>query len=968
MRAPRDVPRRRPRPSAPRVWLLVAVAVVVVLLVSLRGIAGFYTDYLWFQSLGLSPVWRGVLGAKVGLAALFTVVFFALAWVNLLIADRVAPPLRPPGPEEEIVERYRQAVGGRTGLVRVGVAGFFALVAGIGTSAQWNEWILFTHRQSFGRRDPLFHRDVGFYVFELPFLKFLVDWGFAAAVIILLLTAAAHYLNGGIRVQVPVAQRVTPQVKAHLSVLLGALALLKAAGYWLGRYQLTFSTRGIVDGANYTDVKAQLPALYLLVAISVFAGGLFLFNIFRRGWALPVIAVGLWAFTSVIVGGAYPAFVQRFRVEPNQSTRELPYIQRNIDATRYALGLDKVRVRDFAYNEGLTAEDLAANAPTIRNVRLWDPSILRTTYAQQQALRKFYRFNDVDVDRYVIGGEPTQVMVSARELDLGGLLNKSWVNTHLNFTHGYGIVLSPANAATSEGLPAYEVKDLPPTGTPSVKQPALYFGEELGGYAIVGTKQAEISYQTADGRTFRENYRGEGGVPVKGLLRRAAFALRFGDQNVLISGFITPESKALYIRDIRERVKKAAPFLHLDGDPYPVVLDSHDTVLWIVDAYTTTSRYPYAQRAVTDRATERSGLRHRFNYVRNSVKVVVDAYHGTMRFYVVDPTDPVLRAYRDAFPALFDAGDPPAELRAHFRYPEDLFRIQTDMYGLYHITRAADFYDRGDAWDIARDPGSGTVVTATTPTTAATPAANAPPPREKLMDPYYLLMRLPGDKEESFLILQPFTPASKNQLASFMVAHSDPDRYGQLEVFVMPRSLSIDGPTLVDGKINQEPSVSREITLLGSRGAGSKVLNGNLLVIPVENSLLYIRPLYVEAEGNPIPELKKVVVVYGNRVVAGDTLRQALAGIFGQAPETREEAQGAPPPGGVPPGGPPVSSTVASLLDQALAAYQRAQEALRGGDLATYQREIDQMNRLVADARRQAAPEASPPTTGPAQA
>lgn len=948
-------------------WVLVLVAAVAVVLLSLRGIAGFYTDYLWYDSLGLASVWRGVLGAKAGLAALFTVLFFALAWLNLSIADRIAPPFRPSGPEEEIIERYRQAVRGRTGLVRTGVAALFALIAGLGTSAQWNEWVLFTHRQSFGREDPLFHRDAGFYVFELPFLKFLVDSGFAALIIILLLTAAAHYLNGGIRVQVPAVERVTPQVKAHLSVLLGALALLKAAGYWLGRYELVYSTRGIVDGANYTDVKAHLPALYLLVAISAFAGGLFLFNMFRRGWALPVIAVGLWAFTSVVVGGAYPAFVQRFRVEPNQSTRELPYIQRNIDATRYALGIDKVRVRNFSYNEDLTAEDLAANAPTIRNVRLWDPSILRTTYAQQQALRRFYRFNDVDVDRYVIDGEPTQVMVSARELEIDGLLNKSWVNTHLNFTHGYGIVLSPANAATSEGLPSYLVKDLPPAGQPTPEQPALYFGERLGGYAIVGTKQSEISYQTADGRTVRENYRGEGGVPMKGLLRRAAFALRFGDQNVLISGFITPESKALYIRDIRERVKKAAPFLHLDGDPYPVVLNDHDSVVWVVDAYTTSSRFPYAQRAVTDRVMPQGGLRHRFNYVRNSVKVVVDAYHGTMRFYVVDPSDPLIRAYRDAFPALFDAGDPPEELQAHFRYPEDLFRVQTDMFGLYHITRATDFYDRGDAWDIARDPGSGTVATAA-PTTTAPPAPNSPPPREKLMDPYYLLMRLPGDKEESFLILQPFTPASKNQLAAFMVAHSDPGRYGQLEVFVMPRSRSVDGPTLVDGKINQEPAVSREITLLGTRGAGSKVLNGNLLVVPVENSLLYIRPLYVEAEGNPIPELKKVVVVYGNRVVAGDTLRQALAGIFGEAPETREEGQQAPPPQGPPPGGPAVSPTVASLLDQALAAYQRAQDALRAGDLAAYQREIDQMNKLVADARRQAAPEASPPTTGPAQA
>jgi len=360
---------------------------------------------------------------------------------------------------------------------------------------------------------------------------------------------------------------------------------------------------------------------------------------------------------------------------------------------------------------------------------------------------------------------------------------------------------------------------------------------------------------------------------------------------------------------------------------------------------------------VNDRVGGTSGLNVRFNYLRNSVKVVVDAYHGTMRFYVVDPTDPILRAYRDAFPQLFDAGEPPEELRQHFRYPEDLFRVQTDMLGRYHITNPVDFYDRSDLWDIARDPGSGEIAASAT-TTIPPVTPSGPTPREKLMDPYYLLMRLPGDAKESFLILQPMTPASKNQLASFVVAHSDPGRYGQIEVFVMPRNRSVDGPTLVDGKINQEPSVSREITLLGARGGGSKVLNGNLLVIPVEESLLYIRPLYVVAEGNPIPELKKIVVVYGNHVVAGDTLRQALAGIFGEAPQTREEAPGTAP------AGPPVSETVASLLDQALAAYQRAQQALRAGDLATYQREIETANKLVADARRQAAP----PTTQPAQA
>src|SRR5438067_1931384 len=441
MRSP-DVPRRRRvRTTRARVGLLIAAAVIFVLIISLRGIAGFYTDYLWFQELHLTSVWRGVLGAKLGLAALFTVVFFILMWVNLAIADRIAPAFRPMGPEEELVERYHQVVGPRAMLVRTAVAGLFALIAGPSVAGRWNSWILFTHHVSFGVKDPQFHKDVGFFVFQLPFLKFLVDWMFASVIIILIITAVAHYLNGGIRVQA--LQKVTPQVKAHLSVLLGVLALLKAGGYWLQQYQLDFSRRGVVQGASYTDVKAQLPALKLLIVISLFAFVLLLYNILRRGWALPIIAVGLWAFVSIIIGAAYPAFIQQFRVSPTESKKERPYIARNIKATRAAYNLGGVQVNRFNFNTSLNAGDLVANSETIRNVRLWDPEVLKQTYKQLQEIRAFYRFNDVDVDRYNLDGRPTQVELSARDLSPGGLPSQSWINSHLSYTHGYGPVLSP---------------------------------------------------------------------------------------------------------------------------------------------------------------------------------------------------------------------------------------------------------------------------------------------------------------------------------------------------------------------------------------------------------------------------------------------------------------------------------------------------------------------------------------------
>ncbi|TML60396.1 MAG: UPF0182 family protein [Actinobacteria bacterium] len=960
MRAPTDLPRRRARPFRGRIWLIVAAVILFFGIISLRGIFGFYTDFLWFQEVGFSRVWRDVLAAKAALAVIFTGLFFVVMWANLAIADRIAPRFRPAGPEEELVERYHDIVGSHTRLVRTIIALLFALIAGAGTSSQWNSWILFTHRVNFGTKDPVFHKDIGFYVFQLPFLNFVVSWAFASMVIVLIVTAVAHYLNGGIRVQVPAAQRVTPQVKAHLSVLLGVLALLKAAGYWLQRYQLNFSTRGFVDGAGYTAVHVQLPALVLLTVISFLAFGLFLYNIRLRGWALPIIAVALWAFTSVIVGGAVPAIVQKFSVQPNQSKKEAPYIRRNIDSTRVALGLDKVEVRSFDYNESLTQADLTENTETIRNVRLWDPLFLKDTYKQLQEIRQFYTFNDVDIDRYLVNGKPTQVVLSARELDSSGVPSKSWENLHLNFTHGYGAVLSPANAVTSDGLPDFLEKDLPPVGQPALKEPqaSLYYGEGLSGYAIVKTKRPETLYQKADGTTIQTSYQGEGGVRMSSLLRRIALAFRFGDINPLISGFVTSQSRAMYIRDIRDRVRKAAPFLHYDSDPYPVVLEGR--IFWVQDAYTTSSHYPYGQRAPTDRLPGDSGLRSSFNYVRNSVKVLTDSYNGTMTFYVIDQKDPIVRAYEKAFPQLFTPGSSmPGDLRAHLRYPEDLFRVQTNAFGSYHIRTASEFYGKTDAWDIARNPGSGQVTAAET-TTPAGPGLAVPAVQR--MDPYYLLMRLPNEQTESFLILQPFTPANKDLLSAFMIAKSDPADYGKLEAFVMPRTKSVNGPTQVDARIQQEPSISKLITLLNT--SGSKVEQGNLLVIPIKQSLLYIRPLYVVAENTQLPELKKVIVVYANKAVMEDTLRQALADIFGQAPPTLEQAPGAPTTiTPTAPSAPTVAPDVQQLLDQALADYAKADADLRNGDLAAYQRDIADARAKTNQARQRSSPQSSTTTT-----
>jgi uncharacterized membrane protein (UPF0182 family) len=967
MRSPGDMPRRRVRRTARgRLGLVIAAVVVIFLLTSLRGLAGFYTDYLWFREVAFTPVWRGVLGAKVLLATVFTVLFFVLTLASLTIADRLAPRFRPLGAEDELVQRYRDIVGRHTRKVHVGVAALFALIFGVGTSSQWNSWLLFRHSTSFGIKDPQFHKDVSFFVFRLPFLSFLVDWAFVAIVIITFLTIVAHYLNGGIRLPQGTAERVTPQVKAHVSVLLAGLALVKAAGYWLQRYQLATSTRGTVEGPTYTDVHAQLPAIRLLLFISLIAFVLLIVNIWRQGWALPGIAVGLWLLLAVLVGGVYPAFIQKFRVQPSEIAKERPYIHRNISATRAAYGIDKVQSSQFDYSTNLTSADLSADADTIRNVRLWDPNLVSDDFRKLQEIRSYYQFANVDIDRYNVDNRLTQTNVSARELSPSNLPSSSWVNTRLQFTHGYGAVISPTNAVTGDGLPDFLVKDVPPVGQPQITQPRIYYGTNNNSYAVVHSGQKEIDFQAPSGQTESSSYLGSGGVPLNSYLRRFAYFLRFSDYNLLISNLVTPQSKVMYIRDIADRVQKIAPFLRYDADPYPVVLNGRIT--WIQDAYTVTNRYPYAQHADNSELPDGSGLNTTFNYVRNSVKITMDAYDGTMKFYNMDPTDPILRAYSHAFPTLFTPGaGMPQDIRQHLRYPEDIFRVQTNMYGRYHITSPNDFYNNADAWNISQDPGSGQIGATSTASSVLGANGQPIPTQRGRMAPTYILTHLPNDPSESFLLLRPFVPVSlgdkQQNLTAFMTAKSDPADYGKLQAFVMPRGQQIDGPALVDSRIASNETISKEISLLNTQG--SRVLQGNMLVTPIKSSLLYIRPLYTESDTNPLPLLRKVIVAYGGQASMGDTLQEALTSLFGAAPPTLEQKQ----PTGPATGGTitPTSPSIQALLAQAAADFSDAQTALKNGDLATYQAKINDAQQKVDQANQQS--QTGPtPTTQPSQA
>ena len=972
MRPPSDMPSpaaRRVRAAGSnrgRTILIVAAIALFVLITSLRGIAGFYTDFLWFDSLGYDDVWSGVLGAKVSLAAIFVAIFFAICWANLYIADRLAPRFPPAGPEQEALERFRDAIGHRTGLFRIAVALFLALIAGLGMSQEWRSWLLFVNGTDWGQQDAQFGTDLGFYVFKLPFLSSVANWAFASILIVLVVTVAAHFANGGIRVQptgpAAVGPRVTSQVKAHISVLLGVLALIRAAGYYLQRFELTTSSTGFVDGAGYTDVNAQLPVLNLLVLISVASFVLFIVNIWRRGWVLPILGVGLWGLIAVVAGGIYPQVIQRVQVEPNESSTEKEYIDRNIAATREAFGLDAMVTEEYELSASSEAVDLSDNVDTVRNVRLWDPapSLLGQTFSRLQQLLPYYAIRDVDVDRYTVDGRVMLSELAARSLDTSGVAASSWEARHVVYTHGYGMVLASGTTKTPDGRPVFALEQVPVRENTdlALKTPQIYFSEGLDGYVITGTDRPELDYQIAD-ETRTTTYDGADGVGVGSLVRRLAFALRFGDYNPVISGLIEDGSKIHYIRDIRERVETLAPFLHFDADPYPYIDEAGD-VYWIADAYTTTDRYPYAQSADTGSLPGESGLGHGFNYVRNSVKAVVDAYDGTVTFYVVDDEDPIAAAWVKAFPDLFvDGSEMPDDLVDHIRYPEDIFRVQTNMWGRYHVQDPITFYNNNDAWNIALDPGTSGATPSPQPTTPAGEPAG--PVVGARVDPYYLLTELPGEQDAEFLMLRSFVPFGNDQnqqLTAYMVARSDGEDYGQLVTYVMPRDRRPDGPAIVADAMQSDPEVSELQTLLG--GSGSELKYGNVILVPVDGSLIYVRSLYVESDQVEIPELTKVIAYLDGEVAVADTLVGALSQLVADVPAVDEVINdGDEPTGEQPPEEPDTGSgdpsteggdRVAQLLAEANQLFDDAQEALTAGDLGEYQALTEDAEQLVREA------------------
>ncbi|MQB00034.1 MAG: hypothetical protein GEU78_07025 [Actinobacteria bacterium] len=930
-------PRARPNLRA------LTIVVVLAILALLFGSARFYTDVLWFNEVGFSSVlWTSIrVQFLVGFVAFLVTALFVIA--NLMIARRFAPPYLP-GLQRDPLEQVRAVIGNRLRLAHMAIGAFFGvLVAGTAAGA-WQSVLLYGNRVDFGEVDPQFSRDIGFYVFELPLYDTVLGIAWFVVMATLFASAAAHFFHGTVRPEARFSG-VHPVALAHLSVLLGLLALIKAAQYRVGIYQLNFSDRGVVTGASYTDVNAQLNALQLLTIISIISALLFIANIWFRRLSLPLAAVAIWILTAVLAGGVWPWATQRFSVDPQEPQREAPYIARNIEATRDAFGLTDVESRSFAADPDLTGDQVESNRALIRNVRLWDPPVLQRAYQQLQALRTYYQFPDVDVDRYEVDGEMRQVLLSARELHLDDLpdRSKTWANLHLQYTHGFGLVASLANASTSQGQPQFLIKDVPGSAVAGaeafdVGQPRLYYGEGFNSreFSVVDTGQSELDYSVEEG-TERTRYDGAGGIPVGGLFKRLAFAVRETDPNLVLSGLIERKSRILLYRNVRDRVHRVAPFLGFDSDPYVAAVD--DRLVWVLDAFTFTRHYPYSQQfdvgeiITRDREAppgsfegELSGNQ---NYIRNSVKVAVDAYDGSMIFYIVDDEDPLVRAWAKAFPALFTNEEPPEELVAHFRYPEDLFKVQSEAYLTYHMTEAEQFYAREDEWNIAQqssvDSASGVDVSAS-------------------VQPTYLLVTLPGEDEQEFLLTRPFTPHNRPNMIALMAARADPGVYGELITIRFPRERIVVGPSQVSNLIEQDPVISSQLSLL--RNSGSDTIEGALVILPIEDSLLYIQPLFLVAENQGIPELKKVIMLRGEQAVMGDSFEHALGLLFGlEGPAEPEPGEPAEPGE---PGEP--SSDLAALIAEAGELYEQAQQALQAGDFEEYGRLIEELGQLLAEA------------------
>jgi len=933
---------KRPGPLAATVIALVILGAIMV------GMSGFYADLLWFRSVDFFSVWSTVLTTKVTLFIFFGLITSLFITTNVYLAYRSRPIYVPVSIEADNLERYRGQLEPIRRWVLIAIAVGFFYFAGTSGMSLWESWLQFKNATTFGVKDAQFGMDISFFVFKLPFYQSLIAWAISTLVLTIIAAAAVHYLYSGIRLQA-VEDKTTVAARVQLSVLLGILVLIKAVAYWFDRYALELKEGKLITGLSYTDVNALLPAKSILAGISLICALLFFANIIRRSWVLPAAGVSLLVISSLLIAGVYPAAIQQFQVKPSESSKEAPYIQRNIEATRAAYGLSDVKVTDYQATIETSAGQLKNDETTISNIRLLDPNVVPSTFRQLQQIKPYYNFADsLDVDRYVIDGVKRDSVVAVRELNIEGNPARNWINDHLVYTHGFGFVSALGNTIDTDGKPTFSVGDIPPTSGLGKFEPRVYFGENVPDYSIIGgakgSKPTELDYPDDNSANGQKNYTytGKGGVPMGNIFTRLLFAIKYQEQRILLSNLINSDSKILFNRNPSERVAKVAPWLTLDGNIYPAVVDGR--ILWIVDGYTTSNGYPYSKKtnladattnSVTTSSTAVASLASRnVSYIRNSVKATVDAYDGTVKLYQWDTKDPVLATWSKSFPGTVTPKSAMSKsLLEHIRYPEDLFGVQRDVLSTYHVKTADAFYGGQDFWRVPTDPSS--------------MGANA-----GIQPPYYMTLKVPGQDKAAFSITSSFVPRGNRQnLTAFAVVNSDygPD-YGKISVLQLPRSTNISGPSQVASNFEAKPEVAQALSLL--RQGGSDVVLANLLTLPVGGGLLYVQPVYVRATSNTsaYPLLQKVLVSFGDVIGFDDSLKGALDQVFGGNSGTVLNNTSQSSSGGSTNSGATGNTSLKSALESAKSALADSQAALKKGDFTAYGKAQDRLKAAIASA------------------
>ncbi|MGW0496518.1 UPF0182 family membrane protein [Streptomyces sp. NPDC003007] len=934
------------RPSRRVRTLLMTLGVLAVLGMAFTMFAGFWTDWLWYRSVNYSSVFTTTLWTKIGLFFVFGLLMALAVGFNIWLAHRLRPPLSAMSMEQQNLDRYRMSIAPYKKWLLLGITALVGLIAGASASGQWRTWLMWVNGVPFGQKDPQFKLDVAFYAFDLPWYRFLLGFGFAAAILSVIAAALTHYLYGGLRVTSPGA-RATAAATGHLSVLIGVFVALKAVAYWLDRYGLAvkssdFRATDNWTGLRYVDANAYLPAKTILFCIAVICALLFFATLWRRTWQLPVIGFGLMVLSAILIGGLYPAIVQKFQVQPNEQAKEAPYVEKNLEATRQAYGIDGTQVTDYSGTRKTEDKSqLRDDVDSTASIRIMDPNIVSPTFQQLQQIRNYYAFpNNLDVDRYTKDGKDQDTVIGLREINLAGIPKKNWINNHFRYTHGFGVVAAEGTSADAQGRPNFTESDLPSEGDLGTYEQRIYYGEKTETYSIVGGPQKEIDYSDDNGEKTT-SYKGDSGVNLSNSMNRAAYAVAFGEPQILYSGAIGDGSRILYNRTPKERVEAVAPWLTIDGDAYPAVVDGR--IQWIVDAYTTTNGYPYSSRTTLGDTTADSltatndsravvAQQNQVNYIRNSVKATVDAYTGQVKLFQWDTKDPVLKTWMKAFP---DTVEPKSEisksLMDHLRYPQDLFKVQRELLTRYHVKDATTFLSGSEVWQVPDDP--------TNRSGSAVP-------------PYYLSMRMPDQKAQAFSLTTTFTPNGRDNLSAFMAvdAEAGTSDYGKIRILKLPTNTTVNGPKQVQSQFNSQEDIAESIRLL--RGGDSEVEYGNLLTVPLDGGLLYVEPVYVRGGGLKYPLLRKVLVTYGGETAFENTLDEALNKIFGAddpAPEPPDTGDTPPPTSENP--------SVQAALEDAQKAFDEGQEALKKNDWEAYgraQKDLEDALQRAEDARAEA--------------